>query len=235
MKVTHSIEEAMKIEKELKDALELNSFDLLKEIFDRFFEESIVNIENEYRIRGMIEFSNDIVKKKLSGEFLGGLVGERNGLTTMPKGDRVAMGLLKIAYDMKVKLYIGMCKSVELLVPKFIQLMPAREKEINEKFQKLCYEFFGLIFLNTAICTTSRENEEMMDPEFLQPAFENAQKKWKLNVDSHIEGCLPELENLYSGEEWERSRGLISVLKDILWETIKDCLVYKKSIMKGVK
>lgn len=235
MKGTNSIEEVMKIEKELKDALELNSFDMLKEIFDRFFEESIVNIENEYRIRGMIEFSNDTVKKKLSGEFLGGLVGERNGLTTMPKGDRVAMSLLKIAYDMKGKLYICMCKSVELLVQKFIQLMPAREKEINEKFQKLCYEFFSLIFLNTAICTTSRENKEMMDPEFLQPAFENAKKKWKLNVDSHIEGCLPELENLYSGEEWERSRGLISVLKDILWGMIKDCLAYKKSIMKGVK
>lgn len=235
MKVTHSIEEAMKIEKELKDALELNSFDLLKEIFDRFFEESIVNIENEYRIRGMIEFSNDIVKKKLSGEFLGGLVGERNGLTTMPKGDRVAMSLLKIAYDMKEKLYIGMCKSVELLVPKFIQLMPAREKEINEEFQKLLAEFLGLLLFNRSMCTTCIEREEMMKPQFMESAFENAQKKWKLNIDSHIEGCLPELENLYSGEEWERSKGLISALKEILWETIKDCLAYKKSVMKGLK
>ena len=232
MKEMVSIEEVMEAEKELKDALELNSFDMLKNCFDALFEERIVQDENEYRLRGMCQFSNDTIKKKLSGEFNYGLVGERMGLTTMPKEQRVAMSILKIAHEMKEELRIYILKIIQLSIPNLIQLMPDRKEEINEEFEKLCTKFAELLFINEGVVTIFRENEKMMTPDFLQPAFENVQKKWKLNEVCDIEGCLPELENLYSGEKWERSRGLISVLKDMLWGMIEDCITFKKTIIK---
>ena len=232
MKEMVSIEEVMEAEKELKDALELNSFDVLKKTFDVLFEERIVQVENEYRLRGMSEFSNDTIKKKLSGEFLDGLFGEKMGLTTMPKEQKVAMSILKIAHEMKKELCIDILKIISSLIPNLIQLMPDRKEEINEEFEKLFTKFAKLLFINEEVVTIFRENEEMMTPNFLQPTFENVQKKWKLNEVCDIEGCLPELENLYSGEEWERSRGLISVLKDMLWGMIEDCISFKKTIIK---
>ena len=222
-------EEVQNIAGKLLDVLNLNMTDLFKSTFNEIFKSYIEQIGTCFYIKGIYENDNTILRR-LSGGFCGGLVGVRGGLTTPDKnyggmvGD-VAIDIMETAYRLRYDLYGKIIKDIEPFITGYAGKIHNSESEIEKEKTRLLNLFRERFDREANFNTFSRYcTYTMLNQSFLETAFCKEEAKWRLRGAKSIEGCLPELEDMYLGDNWARSRNLISVLKDILWDMIEESI-----------
>nr|WP_315103471.1 hypothetical protein [uncultured Catonella sp.] len=222
-------EEIQNMAAKLLNVLNFDLLETFKVVFDEVFKPYVAMYGNAYYLRDIGE-NHKTILRKLSHGYYGGLVGVRGGLTTYDAAygemvGNVAIDIMETGYRIRRDMYEAANEAVKPHIKKYAEKTHNSKEAVEKEYLKLLNLFRERFAREADSYTFSRYcTYTMLNQYFLERAFEKAEIKWKLRGAEKIEGCLPELDNLFSGEAWERYKGLISVLKDILWDMIEESI-----------
>ena len=201
---------------------------LIKAGYDREFMNEIRTYTLGY-YNGWFRYVTQWLANKIAGEYFGGLVGPRGGLSTRNAnglghvGD-AAICLLEAAYQVREKIYYQLVEESGKLIGEYIQenTCPVSVEEMKhilhaEFRRRMDRDFERLSITGRMISRRRLEAAHGEVKGLLQITLSNGQTKCK---------CLPEMESYSEEELWQSSAKYdMSVVKETVWLVLQMSLL----------
>lgn len=202
--------------------------DKAQQIYDRLFLENIRFYEDVYVYGAKYKYFFASLAKKIQGEYFGGLVGVRGGLSTpVPGGGHVgdaAIDILEAAYRIKEDIYRNLIEELTPAIYKYMEGVSAEDKDMDDVVWKMKQRLtenyqYKQDHNFERLSITGR----MIPRTYLKNAYDAARKELGVS-ESGITYYLKELsEPLKNAGEDQLQYA--SVVKSITWKLIRRTLL----------